>query len=334
MSGPHTQASAAEVVGIGEMMALLDPDAAGPLEDAGHFTLRVAGAEANVLIVLARLGHRAALVSAVGDDPLGRLVIRTLDEQGVATTYVRTDTGAPTGVFFKERFEDGLRRVYYYRDGSAASMLTPRQARLEAMAAPSVLMVSGLSLGLGRPGGLSAVVRRAIDLFSTAGSTVVFDPNIRPGVWDGVRARRDFEAISGRVDILLAGRDEIVELMPDLTADEAASSLCGGGMRAVVLKDGAQGAVLFEGGRRWDVQPFPVTRVVDPVGAGDAFAAGVVTGLLRGWPLLEGVRLGAVLGATAVTASGDWEAVPADQSPELLLNSYLTPTPLQEARSS
>jgi 2-dehydro-3-deoxygluconokinase len=117
--------SAPEVVGIGEVMGLLDPDGSGPLEDAQHFTLRVAGAEANVLIAVARLGHRAALVSAVGDDPVGRLVRRTLEAQGVDTDLVHTHPDAQTGVFFKERFEDGLRRVYYYRDGSAASRLTP-----------------------------------------------------------------------------------------------------------------------------------------------------------------------------------------------------------------
>jgi 2-dehydro-3-deoxygluconokinase len=105
-------------------------------------------------------------------------------------------------------------------------------------------------------------------------------------------------------------------------------------MRAVVVKAGSQGAEVYERGRSWPVAPFPVATVVDPVGAGDAFAAGVVTGLLRGWPLLDGVRLGAVLGAKAVTTSGDWEAVPAGQSPDLLLDTYRAAYPPMEAHSS
>ena len=181
----HIAGDPPEVLGIGEVMGLLDPDGSGPLEDAQHFTLRVAGAEANVLIAAARLGHRAALVSAVGNDPVGRLVRRTLETQGVDTSLVQTDPVAPTGVFFKERFDDGLRRVYYYRDGSAASRLTPADALLEHIGTPGVLVVSGLSLGLGRPQGLSAVVRHAVERFAAAGCTVVFDPNIRPGVWEG-----------------------------------------------------------------------------------------------------------------------------------------------------
>ena len=323
-----------EVLGIGEVMGMLDPDRPGPLEDAEHFVLRVAGAETNVLIATARLGHRAALVSAVGDDPVGRLVRRTLEAQGVDASFVQTDAAAPTGVFFKERFDDGLRRVYYYRGGSAASRLTPAAARLEGIGTPGVLVVSGLSLGLGRPEGLSAVVRNAVERFAAAGSTVVFDPNIRPGVWDGERARDDFAQIRSSVHVLIAGDDEMAVLAPGLAVPQAAEALCADGLRAVVVKAGSEGAVLYERGRATPVAPFPVARVVDPVGAGDAFAAGVVTGLLRDWPLLDGVRLGALLGAKAVTTSGDWEAVPAGQSPARLLESYLDVNPPLEAHTS
>jgi 2-dehydro-3-deoxygluconokinase len=334
MSGPIATHTGPEVVGIGEVMGLLDPDGSGPLEDASHFTLRVAGAEANVLITLARLGHRAVLVSAVGDDPVGRLVRRTLEAQEVDTSVRYTDPVAPTGVFFKERLSDGLRRVYYYRDGSAASRLTLGDAKLEHIGTPRVLIVSGLSLGLGWPDGLCAVVRSAVERFSRAGCTVVFDPNLRPGVWEGAQAREDFEQIRGSIDVLVAGREEIAALLPELDVSQAAETLCAEGMRAVVVKAGPEGAVLYDGDAVWPVAPFPVDAVVDPVGAGDAFAAGVVTALLRGWPMLDGVRLGAVLGAKAVTTSGDWEAVPTGQSPELLLDSYLASTPPLEARSS
>jgi 2-dehydro-3-deoxygluconokinase len=107
-----------DVLAVGEVMGLLDPDGDGPLEDVRRFSLRVAGAEGNVLIALSRLGYSTALVSAVGADPVGRLVRRTLAQQGVDVRHVRVDPTAPTGVFFKERFDDGERRVYYYRRGS------------------------------------------------------------------------------------------------------------------------------------------------------------------------------------------------------------------------
>lgn len=84
---------------------------------------------------------------------------------------------------------------------------------------------------------------------------MVFDPNIRPGVWDGTRAREDFAEISGSIDVLIAGGDEIAALVPGRDVPEAAEALCADGMRAVVVKAGAQGAVLYERGQAWPVAP-------------------------------------------------------------------------------
>lgn len=312
----------AEVLAIGEVMGLLDPASDGPLEDAGQFTLRVAGAEANALIALSRLGHRTRLISAVGDDPVGRLVLRTLMQEGVGTEQVRISAAHPTGVFFKERFSDGLRRVYYYRRDSAAAKLRPADAALADLADPRVLLASGLSLGLGAPDGLAAVARQAIKHFAERNVLVVFDANLRPGVWDGADAARDFARLRGSIDVLLAGEDELAVLVPELDPETAASALCADGMRAVVIKHGADGAVVHQAGSRDGIPPLPVDRVVDSVGAGDAFAAGLISGLLHGWSVVDSARLGAALGARAVTVSGDWEAIPAGASPPALLAEY------------
>jgi 2-dehydro-3-deoxygluconokinase len=312
-----------EVVAIGEMMGLLDPESDGPLEDVSGFRLRVAGAEGNVLINLAHLGHRTAFVSAVGVDPFGRLVIRTLKEQGVGTEHVVVDPAAPTGVFFKERLGDGQRHVHYYRDRSAAARLTPAEVDLDRLGLPKVLAVSGVTLGLGDGGGLSEVARRAMSWAAASPDcVVVFDPNLRPSLWDGPRAAAEFGDILPLIDVLLAGRDELATLMPDLAAHEAAQLLSRSGIDAVVLKDGAHGATVHQAGEVTPISPFPVDRVVDSVGAGDAFAAGVISGLLHGWSVQDGARLGAVLGARAVTVSGDWEGVGSGDGARHLLDQY------------
>lgn len=311
-----------DVIAIGEVMGLLDPEASGPLEDVGRFRLRVAGAEGNVLITLARLGHSTALVSAVGADPVGRLVTRTLAEQGVNIDRVRVDPRSRTGVFFKERLGDGERRVYYYRHGSAASCLSPADVDLDRIGLPRVLTLSGVTLGLGDGTGLSSVARKALAWAAPNHCRVVFDPNLRPSLWDGSKAVREFAEILPHIDVLLAGRDELAALLPTSEPDDAARSLCQAGLSAVVLKDGARGAVVYERTRVTRIDPYPVDVVVDPVGAGDAFAAGVISGLLRDWPVRDGARVGAVLGARAVTISGDWEsATTADEAP-LLLEEY------------
>ncbi len=313
----------AEVIAVGEMMALLDPETDGPLEDVSRFRLGVAGAEGNVLINLAHLGHRTSLVSAVGMDPFGRLVTRTLSERGVGTEHVAIDPAAPTGMFLKERRGDVQRRVYYYRDRSAAARLAPTAVDLERLDVPEVLTLSGITLGLGDGHGLSEVARRAMSWAAAApGCRIVFDPNLRPAVWDGARAAAEFGEILPMVDVLLAGRDELATLVPDADPHDAAQRLSDSALEAVVIKDGADGAVVYEAGGVTPVEPFPVEQVVDSVGAGDAFAAGVISGLLRGWSVADGARLGAVLGAKAVTVSGDWEGIGPGADARQLLNQY------------
>lgn len=315
-------AEAFDVVAIGEVMALLDPEESGPLEDVSRFRLRIAGAEGNVLINLSHLGHSTAFVSAVGSDPLGHLVTRTLAEQGVNTDHVRVDPAGRTGVFFKERLGDGERRVYYYRDGSAASRLRPDQLDLDQLGVPRVLTLSGVTLGLGDGTGLSKVARKALDWAAGQSCQVVFDPNLRPSLWHGARAIDEFAEILPQIDVLLAGREELAALMPAAEPEDAARSLCEAGMTSVVLKDGARGAVVHDGGGSTRIEAYPVGPVVDPVGAGDAFAAGVISGLLHDWPVRYGAQVGAVLGARAVTVSGDWESVETGGGAQQLLDEY------------
>lgn len=324
---------APDVMAVGEVMALLDPESDGPLEDVRRFVMRVAGAEGNVLMGLARLGHSTALVTAIGADPLGRLVRRTLEQQGVDLRYLRTDASAPTGVFFKERLRDGERRVYYYRDGSAASRLSAAAVGIDDLPAPSVLTVSGLTLGLGGADGLAGVARAVIRRVSAQGTVVVFDANLRHGLWDGGDAADEFAELMPDIDVLLAGRDELRTLVPGVEPSEAATELCQQGLTGVVLKDGARGAVVHEPTGTTFVPPFPVDTVRDPVGAGDAFAAGLISGILHGWPLGDGARVGAVLGARAVTITGDWEATERGDEATRLLAQYETVlAPAGEAR--
>lgn len=328
MSTRAAQHQTRDVLAIGEVMGLLDADAVGPLEDVRRFTLRVAGAEGNVLIALTRLGHRTTLVSAVGSDPVGRLVLRTLSEVGVDVSLVHVDPDAPTGVFLKERFDDGLRRVYYYRAGSAASRLSLSDTALDGLGGLSarLMVLSGLSLGLGGPSGLAGGARTLLRRLADGGTTVVFDANLRAGIWDGAQASQDFLEILPDLDVLLAGREEMATLVPGRDPAQAAQALCNDGLRAVIIKDGAHGAMVHERSGATYIQPYPVCEVVDPVGAGDAFTAGVASGLLQGWSMGDCARVGAVLGARAVTVSGDWEALTEPTDPRTLLHTYNTAT--------
>jgi 2-dehydro-3-deoxygluconokinase len=298
-----------DVLAAGEPLALFDPTDPGPLEDVSGFTLRIAGAELNALIGLSRLGHSTAFVSAVGDDPFGRLVRRTLERERVGTQFLHTGR-APTGVFVKERIGTHGRRVYYYRTRSAASKLR-RGSVLHALdeAPPRLVLASGLTLGLGEEEGLGVAAETLLREAHARGIPVVFDPNLRPGIWHGATARDQFASLVPVITHLLAGESELSTLLPDADSEHAAADLLAAGMESVIVKHGRQGSTVYTADGVESVSPI-AADAVDAIGAGDAFAAGFVSGLLRDWPVPAAARLGSAMGARAVQGTGDWESLP------------------------
>jgi sugar/nucleoside kinase (ribokinase family) len=277
------------VLTVGETMALLDPVEDGPLELGRALTLRVAGAESNFAIALARLGVDVAWVSRVGEDRFGELVREALSGEGVDVRWVQTTPGWPTGAFFKWR-DGGRSHNAYYRRGSAASTLTPADVADEALDAVDLVHLTGITLALGDgPRALVAdVARRARE----RGALVTFDPNFRPALWESPA-----DAAAAQVDVLpyvdwyLCGFDEGRALFG--VDDVAAAARAAGARDAHVrVRD------------RADVE------VVDEVGAGDAFAAGFALGLLEGRGREDCIRLGNVVAAGALRGTGDWETLP------------------------
>jgi len=270
-------------------MALLDPVEDGPLELGRALTLRVAGAESNFAIALARLGVDVAWVSRVGDDRFGELVREALSGEGVDLRWVQTTPGLPTGAFFKWR-DGGRSHNAYYRRGSAARTLTPADVPDEALDGVDLVHLTGITLALGDgPRALVAdVARRARD----RGSLVTFDPNFRPALWESSAAAAAAQAeVLPHVDWYLCGLEEGRGLFD--TEDVATAALAAG------ARD-----VHVRGYDRTDVE------VVDEVGAGDAFAAGFALGLLEGRDLDDRVRIGNVVASGALRGTGDWETLP------------------------
>jgi 2-dehydro-3-deoxygluconokinase len=124
-SGGHGRAAALEVITLGEPLIALVAREAGPLAEATTFERHVAGAEANVAVGLARLGHATAFIGRVGDDGFGTAIRRHLRGEGVDVSMLATDPSAPTGVLVRERRTLGASQVTYLRSGSAGSRLRP-----------------------------------------------------------------------------------------------------------------------------------------------------------------------------------------------------------------
>lgn len=282
---------------LGETMALVVPARPEPLEVAEDFRLSLGGAESNVACHLAAAGHRAAWCSALGEDALGRRVRRDIAAHGVDVQHVRMDPAAPTGLYLK----DPGHGVLYYRAGSAASRMGPRELDRLDLTEVRIVHLSGITLALSAS--CCELVHAAIAAARAAGALVSLDVNHRPALWESTReAAREIRAAASAADIVLVGRDEAAVLWGTGTADDVRAVFPD--VPHLVVKDADIDAVEFTAGERTAV-PTPVVEVVEAVGAGDAFAAGWMDGLLRGEDAAGRLTRGHARAARALSSTQD-----------------------------
>ncbi|MCL6517587.1 sugar kinase [Alicyclobacillus sp.] len=297
-----------DVITFGETMVNFAPGTAGPIETVHTFEKRIAGSETNVSVGLARLGHRVAWVSRLGDDGFGRFVYKTVRGEGVDVSGVIFDPDAPTGLYFKEYLGGGRTQVHYYRRGSAASRLRPGDVDLDRFPQARFLFASGITPALSES--CRQTAERAIESAAGRGMTVVFDPNMRRKLWSEDEARPILRRLAAASHLVLPGIDEGEILTGSTDAERIAAELLQGRTQAVVVKLGPEGAYYRTvDGQSGYVAGFRVDQV-DEIGAGDAFAAGLMSGLLDDLPLPEAVRRACAMGALAVTGIGDYESLP------------------------
>ncbi|MFB9235814.1 sugar kinase [Plantactinospora siamensis] len=299
-------AAAPEVVTCGESMVVLCPPPPETLADAERVSVTVGGAESNLAMSLARLGHRTAWLSRVGADPFGRRVLRHVSAAGVDTALVTVDPDAPTGVYFKDPHAGGT-RVHYYRAGSAASRLGPEALADPRLVGARVLHLSGITAALS--GSCRALVADAVHRRPVAGALVSFDVNHRPALWPARRAAPVLRELADAADLVFVGRDEAETLWG--TPDPAAVRRLLPRPELVVVKDGPIAATALPRSGAPATVPAPRVGVVEPVGAGDAFAAGYLSALLRGLGPVPALRLGHLVAAQALASAGDNAALPA-----------------------
>ncbi|MEE1665163.1 sugar kinase [Streptomyces sp. WAC07094] len=292
------------VVCVGETMAALAPDPLGPLDGADLLRVDVAGAESNVALYLADHGIPARWVSAVGDDPFGRRVRARIAAGGVDVSGVRVDPERPTGLLLKDPGAQGT-RVHYHRAGSAASALTPDVLDDPAFADAALVHLSGITPALSS--GCRALVERA--LRPDRPWPVSFDVNHRPALWHGRSAADVLRPLADLADIVLVGLDEAQALWGEGIADAEDVRDLLSGPRVLVVKDGDRAATAFVGDAVHSVPALKV-RVAEPVGAGDAFAAGFLSGLLRRLPVDGALRLGHLTAASALGVAADHGPLP------------------------
>ena len=303
-----------DVLTFGETMIALRADR--PLALNPNISATVAGAESNVAIALARLGHSVQWAGRVGDDAGGELIRRTLRAESVGQDHVCTDPHRQTGILIVEQRLPDVARVGYYRQNSAGSALRGDDLAPALAGNPHILHITGITPALGDSA--AEAVLEAASAAQEQGATVTFDVNYRSKLWSREEASSTLSALVPYVDVIIGSPDELDLLIPGQpAAAESASALLSLGVREAVLKLGAGGATLHSRHGTIHSPARPVTAV-DSVGAGDAFTAGYISGLLSGLPAEERLYLANTLGAFAVSSKGDWEGLPTQSELPLL----------------
>ncbi|MFS0895732.1 sugar kinase [Microbacterium sp. 179-I 3D3 NHS] len=290
--------SAPEIVCIGETMALLTPVGA-TLAGAETASLGLAGAESNVTAGIAASGHRAAWASRLGDDPLGDRIAAELTRRGV-DLWVERATDAPTGVMFKDPGAEGS-SVYYYRRGSAASAMAPGFLSPERLAGVRIVHTTGITPALSET--CLRMVDRLFDDARAAGAAVSFDVNDRRPLWSREQAAATLARLADAADITFVGRDEAERIWGTATAADIRAFLPNCAL--LVVKDGDVGATAFAGDDAPVFVPAPHVDVVEPVGAGDAFASGFLAATLDDRPLADRLAAGHAAAARVLVTHAD-----------------------------
>lgn len=310
-----------DIVTIGESMMLLQPLTDGPLAYAPLFTRSVAGAESNVAIGLSRLGLQVRWISRLGADAFGDSIMSTLAGERIDVSQVERDSGYPTSVYFKEFKGYGDPNVYYYRKGSAVSQWTPAHIKPTWFEGAKHFHVTGITPALGEH--TADTVRAAMVAAREQGLTISFDPNLRRKLWSEETAHETLLSLIPLCDVFMPGVDEASFLLGAMSIEEYAKQFLAMGAKVVVIKLGEEGSIAFTANAVVRANPYAAKRVVDTVGAGDAFAAGFLAHWVQSQQdtddharLATALQQANIMGSLAVQYKGDWEGLPSRQELE------------------
>jgi 2-dehydro-3-deoxygluconokinase len=279
--------------------------------------VHVAGAEANVAVALSSLGRSVAWVSRLPDDDLGYRVARDLAAGGVEISHVKWEESGRLGTYFVEL---GLGpkgvSVIYDRRGSAAAAMSADDIPDREIARTRLTHLTGITPAL------SWACRETTEATASAvresDSLLSVDINYRAKLWSTEDARKSLERIASGADLVVCTAEDAGDVFglegdPVEVAADLADRL---GSTYTVVTNSADGAVCWHDTEAMQVEATP-TDIVDRLGAGDAFTAGVIDGLLDG-DIGQGLRRGSVLAAMALATRGDQVAVNRSQLSRLL----------------
>jgi len=298
-----------DIVTMGEVMVQFNAASNGPLRHVTYFEKHAAGAEANFAIGMTRLGFKAGIITRVRDDEFGRYIISLLRGEGLDISRIKFEPEAPNGVYFIQRNYPipGKSGVLYYRKGSAASKMSIKDIDPEYIQNAKLFHLTGITPALSIS--CKEASLEALKIASEAGVTVSIDTNIRLSLWSRDEARATLLPMLKKANIVLTEPQDGEILLGTKEPETIAHEILQMGPETVAVKLGEDGAAAFTKKTSARKTAFKVP-IVDVIGAGDAFAAGFISSLLRGLSLEDALEIGNAAGALVVTVRGDFENMP------------------------
>ena len=311
------------VIGRAGMDLYADPPGT-PIEEATRFTTALGGSSANIAVALMRAGGKAALLTCVSDDAVGRFCVAQLDHYGIDRTHVRSIAGeARNSLAVVESRLENCQSVIY-RNGAADFQMSMQDVEAVDYTRFSALITTGTVLA-SEPSRTAAF--RAFDLARAAGLPLIFDVDYRPYSWASAEeASQVYSRAATLCDVIVGNDVEFGFMAGDFDKGlEKARSLIAEGAQIVVYKMGEKGAITFSHGAEIKTGIFR-TATLKPTGAGDAFLGNLVASLARGSGLEQAVLHGSAAAAIVVSRVGCAPAMPSREELDRFITFHNGPT--------
>ena len=293
-------------------------------EEASSFSASLGGSSANICVAITRHGGKAALVTRVADDAVGRFCLRQLEHYGVDHQYVRNEGGEARNslAVSESRVED--HQTVIYRNGAADFQMNIDDVSAINYVDYSALITTG-TVFAAEPSRAAAF--HAFDSARSAGVPLIFDVDYRPYSWPSAEdAAQTYSKAAELCDIIIGNDVEFGFMAGDYDQGlSKARDLAKSSASIVIYKMGEEGAITITPNEEFRTGIYPV-EALKPTGAGDSFMGGVIASLANGYSLKEAVLRGSACASIVVSRVGCAPAMPTPAELEDFLSTHAGPT--------
>ena len=291
---------------FGESLSVFISSDTDSVMSATKFERVTAGAEVNVAVTLSRLGLKAQYFSRFGNDQLGLVMLADIESEGVDVSLAKR-VDSFTGAMVRNPGKSAPVEISYLRKGSAASTIQPSDILDSYISSTKWLHATGITCAISESGAIT--VKHALEKASQLKVKSSFDLNIRRKLWSEEQARKVLEPLAHDVELLIGGEDEYQVVFGQADPKSILAEVNKRGCKIAVMTKGDQKMRFSIDGNYEEITP-PKVVAVDPVGSGDAFTGGVISGLLSGMNSKAALEQGSICGALVASMFGDWTGIP------------------------